>query len=199
MAKGGRDERSGRPPGMVVTSITVVDLTPVRRHPLRAQLAAIRVHRGALVGLILAAVLIAGGAIALTGWTTGPSEAQGTPGLPASERAAIARALGHPYPLRCLTIAVFADDPDYATAQIDTSSSCARYRGHIYASLHRIHGTWRSVLDEGQLYIAGDSGATGARAVGYPLGCLSAKTLIHDPTFAHAGFDRGVCAGSGAP
>lgn len=103
--------------------------------------------------LILAAGAVALAAIALSGRATRVREAQPAPALSVTERTAIARALGYPYPLRCLTIAVFADDADYATAKIDRGSSCARYRGEIYGSLHRVDGTWRLVLDEGRLYI----------------------------------------------
>jgi hypothetical protein len=177
---------------MIVTSITVVDLTPARRRPLLARLTAIRIRRGGVVAIVLAAGLVAVVAFVLSGR---PSQVHHAAEPGYGERAAVARALGYPYPLRCLTIAVFADDPTYATAEIDQSNSCARYRGDIYASLHRIDGTWRLILDEGQLYVDESAVPTaGSGGAGYPLGCLSARTLRQDRAFASAGSDRGVCA-----
>ena len=73
--------------------------------------------------------------------------------LQPGQRAKIASALGYPYPLRCLTITVSVSDPDYARADIDRTNGCGRYRGYINASLHRVDGAWRLMLDEGQLFV----------------------------------------------
>ena len=199
MAKGGKHERPARPPGMIVTSITVVDLTQGHPRPLRSRLARLGVRRGALLAVVLAAGLVAVAAIALTGLlsgrTTRPPGGHPAPQLTTSERVAIAEAVGYAYPLRCLTIAVFADDRDYATAELARGNGCARYHGYIYATLHRVDGAWRLVLDEGQLYLAKSAlPATDSVGVGYPPDCLSAQTLLRDPMFASAGFSRGVCA-----
>lgn len=68
--------------------------------------------------------------------------------------AGIAAAFG--YPLRCLTITISNSDPAYARAQVDRTRTCAGYRGYVNASFHLIDGTWRLVLDEGQLFVPND-------------------------------------------
>src|SRR6201995_2736810 len=130
MARKQKREGSARPPAMIVTSITVVDLPEPDRRPLRARLAGFGGPRRARVGVVLGAGLIAIAAIALIGLVSGlGTGTHRASEVTSSERAAIARALGYPYPLRCLTIAVFADDPDYATAELDRTDACAQYRG----------------------------------------------------------------------
>jgi hypothetical protein len=199
MARKEKSEGAARPPAMIVTSITVVDLPEPQRHPPRARLAGIAVPHGARRRIVLGTVLVLIVAIAMAVLL-----GEGSPGahraspLPRSERAAIASALGYPYPLRCLTIAVSAADPNYATAELNRTGACAQYRGYVYASLHRTRGTWQLLLDEGQLYIADRllSGrpTAGSDEASYPLGCLAAETLVQDPAFAREGLDRGVCA-----
>jgi hypothetical protein len=186
---------------MVVTSITVVDLPQAHSRPLRARLGRIVARRRSRLAAVVAAGFAAVAATILiallSGPTTGAAEGHRAQALIPSQRAAIAKALGYPYPLRCLTIAVFADDPDYATAEIDRTSGCAVNRGYVSATLHRIGRTWRLVLDEGQLYVPNGAlgePAAGASTVSSPLGCLSAAVLVQDPSFARAGLARGVCA-----
>jgi hypothetical protein len=199
MARKEKSEGAARPPAMIVTSITVVDLPEPQRHSLRARRAGIAVPHGARRRVVLGAVLVLIGAVALAVLLSGRSPgAHRASTLGRSERAAIARALGYPYPLRCLTIAVSAADPNYATAELDRTGACAQYHGYIYGTLHRTRGAWRLLLDEGQLYIA-DRLLNGRLTAGpggasYPLGCLSAETLVQDPAFAREGLDRGVCA-----
>ncbi len=60
------------------------------------------------------------------------------------------------YPLRCLRVTISAGDPVYARAHVDHSAACARYHGYLNASFHRIDGTWRLILDEGQLFVPND-------------------------------------------
>jgi hypothetical protein len=114
------------------------------------------VNRRARVGLVLALVFGALGAIigaaAQSSRTSRPDAARSAQ-VPAAERAAIAAALGYPYPLRCLTITTSAGDPDYARANVDRTSGCGPYHGYLNASLHRVDGAWRLVLDEGQLFV----------------------------------------------
>jgi hypothetical protein len=199
MARKKKSEGAARPPAMIVTSITVVDLPEPQRHSLRARLAGTAVAHGARRRIALGAVLVLIGAIASAVLLSGrsPGAHRASP-LPRSERAAIASGLGYPYPLRCLTIAVSAADPDYATAELDRTGACAQYRGYIYATLHRTRGTWQLLLDEGQLYIAdrllSRQPTAGSGAASNPLSCLTAETLVQDPAFAREGLDRGVCA-----
>jgi hypothetical protein len=227
MAKEKTPERSIAPSRVTVT-ITVPP--PVRGRPFRERLADIGLlHRARTAG---AAALAVGGlgaiiAIALpqgsqTGRSAGlqgsrtsgvvrmrPAHARG------AEKAAIAAAFGYPYPLRCLTITIAAGNPDYARANVDRTNGCGRYRGYVNASFHRVDGTWRLVLDEGQLFVpnallipcqggctrAGregsrsrTAGSRGVRAAyAYPLGCLSIAIALVDPRFARADFDRTIC------
>ncbi|HTX32843.1 MAG TPA: hypothetical protein VMD09_15775 [Solirubrobacteraceae bacterium] len=180
---------------MVVTSITVVDLPDERPRPLARINLSPRHVALALGGAGLLAIAAIALAVFLTGGSTGAHRASV---LPLAERRAIAGALGYPYPLRCLTIAVSADDPDYATAEIDRRTGCGQYRGYIYASLHRVGGGWRLLLDEGQLYIGNLLSGPPTTGNAYPLGCLSAQTLAQVPAFARAGLARGVCARPGS-
>jgi hypothetical protein len=115
-----------------------------------------------------------------------------------AERTAIAAAYGYPYPARCLTIAIFPANPDYARADIDRTEGCGRYHGYLNASFHRVDGTWRLELDEGQLFVPNSLltacavvGAGCARA-GTPA-CFRRAVALHDPV-ARAAFDRPMCA-----
>lgn len=65
--------------------------------------------------------------------------------------AAIAAAFG--YPQRCLAITISATNPDYANAHLEREHGCGNYHGYVNASLHRVDGVWRLVLDEGQLFV----------------------------------------------
>ena len=44
-------------------------------------------------------------------------------------------------------------NPEYARAAVDRTKGCGRYHGYLNASLDRVDGTWRLVLDEGQLFV----------------------------------------------
>jgi hypothetical protein len=117
-----------------------------------------------------------------------------------ADAAAVAAAFG--YPRRCLRIAISAADPDYATAHVDRTGTCGAYRGYLNASLHRVGGVWRLVLDEGQLFVpnallspgAGRS-TTGGATPGSSLGCVSIGVAFHDPRFGQAAFDRTLSCG----
>ena len=119
--------------------------------PLPERLAA-RVFGSARPIFALMLALAALGA-ALWGALEGERPARG--GAPAAEThaalAGIAAAYG--YPPRCLSVTLSASNPAYAHAHIDQRGRCARYRGYINASFHRIDGAWRLVLDEGQLFV----------------------------------------------
>lgn len=185
---------------MIVSSITVVDLPQAHGRPFRARVAGgtgrhpARVAAGAAAGLAALATILV---IALGSETPGPAGDGRAQPVPPGERAAIAAALGYPYPAHCLVIGVSGRAPDYATVHIDRTGGCANYSGYINASLHRAGGTWRLLLDEGQLFVPnrllGPSTA-GSGSVGYPIGCLSPATLRQLPGFARGGFDRGICA-----
>jgi hypothetical protein len=136
-------------------SVTV----PPRAHarPLRRRLA-----RGPLVLAVPVAVAITAGAVltATGGRYRGAAPARGN-------RAAAAEvATAYGYPSRCLTISFSPGDPEYARAQVDRTAVCARYRGYVNASFHRIDGSWRLELDEGQLFVP--NAALGARPAATP-------------------------------
>jgi hypothetical protein len=193
MGKQETPDPSARPPGMIVTSITVVDLPRRRADPRRARLT----RRRARLAIVAAIGVAAVAAIVVVALPGGGASGRRALALQPGERAAIADGLGYPYPLHCLTIAVFADNPDYANAELDRTGGCQTYHGYINATLHRVDGRWRLVLDEGQLYVPDERGAVsraGPSSVGNPLGCVSPATLVHDPSFASMGLDRGVCA-----
>lgn len=200
MAREETPERPTRPPEVIVISITVMDPPPVQARPLRERLAGIGVPHGALTAVAVTLALAALGSIIMTAvLSSGARRSAGarrTERVEGGERAAIAGALGYPYPLRCLTITISATNPDFARADVDRTNWCGRYHGYTNASLHRVDGAWRLVLDEGQLFVPNSllsgSGAVGA-AYRYPLGCLSAAIALHDPRFARAAFDRTIC------
>jgi hypothetical protein len=149
--------------------------------------------RSLRVVLPLAAVmLVAVVAILIARNQTGP--ASGPAGAAQrADTAAVAAAFG--YPQRCLSIAVSAADPDYASAHVDRTGRCTTYHGYVNASFHRADGVWRLILDEGQLFVPNSlltparAGPADARS-DYPLGCLSVAITLHDPRFARADFDR---------
>lgn len=194
-------ERSIAPSDVTVT-ITVPGRT--RGGQLRERLAGIsgrsrtRTGLAFLVGLAALAAIIA---IALPSSPTiqpaGASRAE-QDAAQGVERAAIAAALGYPYPHRCLKITISADDPNYARANVERTSGCLRYDGYVNASLHRVRDTWRLVLDEGQLFVPNShlrpvSARRKVAGYEYPVRCFSAVIVLHDPRFARADFDRTMC------
>lgn len=136
-------------PEVDVISITITERPRVRGGQHGGRLAARTVIAMALISASLVAVIAA--AVQTTG-TSRSAEASHSQ-VSSSERKAIAAALGYPYPLRCLTITISAASADYALANVNRTSRCARYRGYLNASLHRVDGAWRLVLDEGQLFV----------------------------------------------
>jgi hypothetical protein len=139
---------------MVVISITVTDQ---QGRPRRQGPPFLGAHRRAVLAVAAAVVLAAAGAI--IGSTVGGRRTTRPPGLRPGQHVyhgairAIAGALGYPYPERCLTIRIASSDPDYASAEVGRTDGCGRYRGYTNASLHRVDGKWRLVLDEGQLFV----------------------------------------------
>jgi hypothetical protein len=128
---------------ITITPVPLAGGTPLRSHLPRARTCA---------GLALAVALAA--EIGTTGLAGNRAQIrirarlalQHAPGL-----AGVALAYG--YPLRCLSIAISGSNPAYATARVEREGHCARYRGYVDASFHRIGGAWRLVLDEGQLFV----------------------------------------------
>lgn len=156
MANERTPERSTGPPEVVVISITAVEPPPVRGRRIGGRLAGIKMGHGARMALAivlvfgaLGAIVAATGRTTRTGRSTGARRAQ----VQGGERAAIAAALGYPYPLRCLTITIFAGTPNYARTEVDRTNGCGRFHGYLNASLDRVDGAWRLVLDEGQLFV----------------------------------------------
>lgn len=136
-------------------SITVTDVPPVRARPFGERLAGIRVRHVARTAAAVALVLAATLGITLALQSGQKSRRAGAPRARVSgaERTAIAAALGYPYPVRCLTITISDTNPDYALANVDRTNGCGRYHGYLNASLHRVDGAWRLLLDEGQLFV----------------------------------------------
>lgn len=99
-----------------------------------------------VVGSVIAVVLLAG-----------RTSAAPSAGTRSAESAKIAAAFGYRYPRRCLTITLFPGSPDFAHAHVDRTGSCARYHGYLNATFHLVDGTWRLVLDEGQLFVPNSS------------------------------------------
>ncbi len=156
MEGGDTPRRSTGPPEVVVVSITVTELPPAGARPLRGRLGTTRVHHRARIALgmvlalaALAAMIVLGAQSNRVSRPVGGGRAR----VPAGERRAIAAALGYPYPPRCLTITILDSRVDYARANVDRANGCGRYRGYVNASLGRVDGVWRLVLDEGQLFV----------------------------------------------
>jgi hypothetical protein len=138
----------------VRVTVTVVG---ARSRPLGELLGSIRAiarRRAISVVAVAAGVLAASIAGALVGWGTGEHRSASAAQVGGEGPAGVAAAYG--YPLRCLTITISAASPDYARAHVDRARGCARYHGYVNASFHRIGGTWRLVLDEGQLFVRND-------------------------------------------
>jgi hypothetical protein len=192
--------RRSDPPSQVRVTVTVVAPDRARRlRETRTRLA--RAPRSLLVGVAVAAVAVAAAvAVVLEAGRTGGATGR----VASTQRAgtsAVAAAFG--YPQRCLSIAISAADPDYASAHVDHRGACAHYRGYVNASFHRVGGVWRLILDEGQLFVpnrllaptqavlAGAGAASGL----FP-GCVSVGVALHDPRFGRPGFDRRIgCVG----
>ena len=147
MARDKLPRRSSGTPAATVMSVTIREVPRVRGRPRRGTHIAVGV---ALVLISLVAII----AVAAQSNRTGRPAGVGRIRVPESERQAIAAALGYPYPLRCLTITISDSIADYARANVDHTNGCARFRGYLNASLHRVDGAWRLVLDEGQLFVA---------------------------------------------
>jgi hypothetical protein len=146
---------SGRPavdPLQVQISITVA---PGRRARIRRRFAS----RGPLVsapavgGLLLA---IAALGAAAAGALVGARGSNGDRASPTNHADVAGVAAAYGYPPRCLTVAISANDPAHATAHVDRGRGCGRYHGYLNASFHRIDGSWRLLLDEGQLFVPND-------------------------------------------
>jgi hypothetical protein len=139
-------------PSQVQISITVA---PGRGARIRPRLA----RRGPLVGvravsgLLLAITALGAAAAGALEGARGSSRDRASPANHA-EAAGVAAAYG--YPLRCLTVTISASYPAYAAAHVDRGRGCARYHGYVNASFHRIDGSWRLLLDEGQLFVPND-------------------------------------------
>jgi hypothetical protein len=93
----------------------------------------------------------------------------------AAERAAIASSLG--YPSRCVRVSISIGISDYARANLGHGTGCSRYHGYVNGSFHRVDGSWRLVLDEGQLFVP--NRLLAPRTV--PRGCLRLAIAFHDP------------------
>lgn len=168
------------PSEATVLAVTVTVRPSGRARSQRPDLRHGTLRRRAGLALVLAALTLVGVTALSAGTNTLPA--------PPPRAAAIAAAFG--YPTRCLTIAVSVVDPDYARAAINHANGCERYHGYVNASLHRVHGDWRLILDEGQLFVPNRLLAPRYR---FPLGCLSLAIALHDPRLARPGSDRLVC------
>lgn len=144
------------PPDVRVEAIAITVVPAAQGHLLRRRLVRVKVRHAVRVVGWVAFALAALGTLIATALPSSSASLTGSAGLAqarASEKAAIAAAFGYPYPLRCLTVTVSTSDPDYALAFIDRTKGCERYHGYINASFHKVAGSWRLVLDEGQLYV----------------------------------------------
>src|SRR5438105_8374692 len=152
MAKEKTPERSAGSPEVIVISITETQLSAVRGSPLSRRLAGSRTRVALAIALasgVLGTIVATAVHNGARSRSTGAHHAQPQP----AEKAAIAAALGYPYPPRCLTVAISTSNPEYARAAVDRTKGCGRYHGYLNASLDRVDGTWRLVLDEGQLFV----------------------------------------------
>ncbi len=138
-------------PSQVQISITVAPGRGARirrRFSGRGPLVGVR----AVGGLLIAIAALGAAAGALEG-ARGSSRDRASP---ANHAAAAGVAAAYGYPLRCLTVTISAGYPAYAAAHVDRGRGCARYHGYVNASFHRIDGSWRLLLDEGQLFVPND-------------------------------------------
>jgi hypothetical protein len=150
----------GRAPADLPSDVQItVTVRGARGHPLRERLAGKRVPAALRTVVALALGVAAVGAIivaalgALHGDRASVPVGAPVAGARAAGPAGVAAAYGYGYPFRCLSITISASDPDFARAHVDHTSTCARYRGYVNASFHRVDGVWRLVLDEGQLFV----------------------------------------------
>lgn len=140
------------PPSEVQIKVTVVRRP--RRHPLQELRERVRAFIGAhtmlalVFGVALLTAMVVGALQIERVGASGNGPAQHVSRAEATE---IAAAYG--YPLECLSITTASSVPDFARAHIDRRGTCARYRGYVNASFHRVGGVWRLVLDEGQLFV----------------------------------------------
>jgi hypothetical protein len=181
-------ERSPEPSDVTVRSVTISVLPAVKRPPPQERLAGVGVPRRASTLLAAAAALVALGAIVATGFQRSPTARPvraNRIGAQELRRPSRAAALEYPYPLRCASMAISAIDPVYV-AEVERANGCRGYSRYVRASLHRVSGGWRLVLDEGQLFRSNIGGAYRVS-----LGCLSLAVAFHDPTFV--GPDRATC------
>lgn len=134
-----------------------VTLEPRAHHVVLKRFAAagarVRTRTMLAVALALAAL---GAAIAVVSQAAGTS-ARPSARMRGAESANIAAAYGFGYPRRCLRIILFPGSPDFAHAHVDRTGPCARYHGYVNATFHLVGGTWRLVLDEGQLFVPNSS------------------------------------------
>lgn len=56
-------------------------------------------------------------------------------------------AAAYGYPQRCLNVTILGTDPNYARADFDHALPCGQYTGYATAIFHRVHGTWRVVIN----------------------------------------------------
>lgn len=223
MAKEGTSGRSIGPSEVTVTITVAPPARDHRRRRERPTRSGVLTRTRTALAVALALALL-GGVIAavLDSRLGGGSAGAGRARSLGAEKAAIAAAFGYRYPLRCLTVAIAAGEPDYARAEVDRTNGCRRYHGYVDATFHRVDGTWRLVLDEGQLFVpnsfllrawraryigAGKAGTAddkgsqsrtaGAGAVGaayrYRLPCFNVGIALHDPRFGQPDFDRTMC------
>jgi hypothetical protein len=131
MADKERPERSTRPPEMVVISVTVRDLSPVDGRPLGARLAATAGLHTRLVAGVVALALAAPAAIVLPRLVgrrpAGPAVTLRGRQVQHGERMAVARALGYPYPLLCLSMTILAGSPGNGHAVFHRIDGCGSY------------------------------------------------------------------------
>lgn len=154
--------RDRRPDLPYQVSITVAHVPTDRARRLRemgAKLVSARWSVRAVLALAaatLAAAMLAAAmlvAVVTVLLQSGPTHPSGGAAGATQRAAADAVAAAFGYPHRCLNIAISAAEPDYASAHVDRSGACADYHGYVNASFHRVHGVWRLVLDEGQLFV----------------------------------------------
>jgi hypothetical protein len=104
-----------------------------------------------LIGVLVVVAFAGISTYAVQRGRTGAAGGAGADRVHRAGTAAVAAAFG--YPPRCLTITISSASPDHATAHLDRGAGCANYHGYVNASLHRVDGVWRLVLDEGQLFV----------------------------------------------
>lgn len=107
--------------------------------------------------MAVALALVAVGSVIAVGLQAGGTSAAPSARTRSAESAKIAAAYGYRYPRHCLTITFLPGSPDFARAHVDRTGPCARYHGYVNATFHLVGGTWRLMLDEGQLFVPNSS------------------------------------------